>query len=353
MIHGSDPETAHPSPLTTRSNHHTSQPSTHQVFPVLAQYPDFSISSVTPLGNRGGFSGARLWKVDSRAGAFALKAWPEGSFQQNLHALRYRHGLMHEARKGGLSFVPAVQQTRAGTTWVWHEGRAWDLIEWLPGRADYHAHPNPSRLRATARGLAQLHAAWGQGPSLFAGPIPAVQRRVACLREWQLRLEQGWRPTCSGTHPLDPLAERAWRHLSRWLGGVTEQLRPWREVEVVLQPCLCDVWHDHLLFDGDRLTGLIDYGAVKTDHVAVDLARMLGSLVGDDPQGWRRGLDAYTGVRPLEARDEQLARMLDTTGTILALANWLSWLQVEHRVFEDPTTVSRRLSALVERVDAW
>jgi Ser/Thr protein kinase RdoA (MazF antagonist) len=122
---------------------------------------------------------------------------------------------------------------------------------------------------------------------------------------------------------------------------------------VPLQPCLCDVWHDHQLFERDRLTGLVDYGEVKTDHVAVDLARMLGSLVGDDKVGWQTGLAAYRSVRPLSDSEEALARALDRTGAVLGIANWVRWLYQEGRAFDDPAAARRRLRDLVERVQRW
>ena len=95
----------------------------------------------------------------------------------------------------------------------------------------------------------------------------------------------------------------------------------WRSA--VLQPCLCDVWHDHVLFEGDAVTGLVDYGGVKVDNVATDLARLLGSLAGDDPVLRDAGLRAYSRLRPLSLAEEALVPVLDRTGTLLGIANWL------------------------------
>jgi homoserine kinase type II len=117
--------------------------------------------------------------------------------------------------------------------------------------------------------------------------------------------------------------------------------------------CLCDIWHDHLLYEGDRLTGLIDFGNIKLDHVAVDLARLLGSLVEDHVDQKAQAIEAYSRVRPLADEESALVDVLDRTGTILAMANWLTWLYWEKRTFEDYEAVADRIGLLVSRVEKW
>src|SRR5262249_34516445 len=118
-----------------------------------------------------------------------------------------------------------------------------------------------------------------------------------------------------------------------------------------VQPCLCDVWHDHVLFTGNAVTGIIDYGSMKEDHVAVDLARLLGSLVEDDEAGWKVGLAAYQRVRALTSEEINLARWLDHTGTMLAAENWLGGLRTDTRRLETGKQVARRLRRLVNRFE--
>jgi Ser/Thr protein kinase RdoA (MazF antagonist) len=120
-----------------------------------------------------------------------------------------------------------------------------------------------------------------------------------------------------------------------------------------LQPCLRDVWHAHLLYHGEELTGLVDYAAVAEDSPAADVARMLGSLVEDDGARWHAALKAYREVRPLSQQEEQLARVLDRTGVIVALANWQRWLGEPGRAFEDQGRVNARIEELLQRVERW
>jgi Ser/Thr protein kinase RdoA (MazF antagonist) len=118
-----------------------------------------------------------------------------------------------------------------------------------------------------------------------------------------------------------------------------------------LQPCLCDVWHAHVLFEGEAVTGLVDYGSVKVDHVAVDLARLLGSLVEGDARRTAAGLTAYRRLRRLTQREAELVGVLDETATVLAVANWLRWLYHEGRRYDDRAAVTARLAGLVRRLE--
>lgn len=307
---------------------------------------------LVPLGNSGGFSGARLWRWEGAAGRLCLRAW-QGD--KTAAWVRHLHRLMHWARQQGLDFVPAVYGTREGDTVVEAAGRVWELTQWLEGRADFREHPSPARLEAACEALARLHRAW-EAFAAPARPCPAVQHRQKVLTDWQTLVATGWQPQAPPNPVLDPLwpvVERAWRGLPVWLQEVSRCLQPWRDSHWSVQPCLRDPWHDNLLFEGDRLTGLVDYGTVRADHVAVDLARMLGSLVGDDAEGWQQGLRAYRRIRGLNDDEERLARVLDRTGTILGVVNWLRWLYHEQRPYEDIPAVARRLDSLIIRIESW
>lgn len=328
-----------------------SSPTLNAVHAVLSHYPlDPQTVAVEAQGNRGGFSGARLWRCRQGPRQFCLRAWPPDG--PSLQHLGWAHALMRAANRDRLPFVPELLGTRSGEMWVDLGGRVWELTGWMPGTADFHASPTPARLRVACSALARLHRCWERYLTGRA-PCPAIDRRLYAVLEWQLLLRRGWRPRFEGRPDLDAWAGRAWRLVSVWMERVPALLGPWGAGLVPTQPCLCDVWHDHLLFEGDRLTGLVDYGGVKQDHVAVDLARMLGSLVGDDRESWALGLAAYRSERPLSGEDEELALVLDRTGVVVGASNWLRWLYHDGRRFDDLAGVVRRLAALVERMERW
>ncbi len=148
------------------------------------------------------------------------------------------------------------------------------------------------------------------------------------------------------------LTEQLWRHLQQRSTDVPRLLDPWLAREVPVQPCVCDLWHDHVLFTQDQVTGIIDFGSVKVDHISVDLARLLGSLVGDDAAMWQIGLSSYQAVRPLSPDEIALARVLNRTGVIIAATHWLRWLYRDGRVYDSSAAVTARLLFLLRRLSA-
>jgi homoserine kinase type II len=111
------------------------------------------------------------------------------------------------------------------------------------------------------------------------------------------------------------LAPQEFGKSQRWLG-----------IQLPRATCLRDIWHDHVLYTGNRVTGIIDFGAADVTSPAADIARLLGSMVGDDRQRWSAGLAAYESVRPLTDDERKAVRFFDSSGVVLSAANWLEWL---------------------------
>lgn len=284
------------------------------------------------LGPAGGFSGASLWRGDaSGEPVFALKAWPPRMSADRLAGI---HRLM--ARASHLSFIPRVHRTHDGATVVEAAGRAWDLTTWMPGEPD--SRPTPARLASACAAVAAVHAAWRPASPTIA-PCPGIRRRLDLLM-------QGSTLVAADNHSRGSLSRQVF--VTALLHAECE-LRPWEHRPVRLQPCLCDVWGAHVLYAGNSVTGLIDYGAVKEDHVAVDLARLLGDVAGDDPDRFESGLDAYrTAGGVLDVSDE-FVRLLDRTGALCAVVFWLHRLGEPH--LKDSTTAQTRLEKVIARVN--
>jgi Ser/Thr protein kinase RdoA (MazF antagonist) len=320
----------------------------HAIFhEVLKQYPSWAHGVPTALGGFGGFSGARLWRIDQTAGRFCLKAWPvDGRSREELLAV---HRLM--AKAAALAWMPRVVPTTERETLVYYQDRLWELTTWMPGQADFSPAPSTARIEAACTALGQLHVLWASLASP-TGRCPGILRRWHAWRLWTKLQQSGWRPRWAALDPYAAIAEPLFHAVQRCRDEVPHRLRAWLNVPLRLQPCVCDPWRAHVLYTGDAVTGLVDFGSAKTDHIAVDLARLLGSLVGDEGARWQIGINSYRQVGPITDDECRLARDLDRIGTVLAATHWLRWLYLDGRRFDSPSAVLERLQYLLARLRA-
>jgi homoserine kinase type II len=316
--------------------------------PVLARYPASvqPLSGPEPIGNAGGASGARLWRLRSGGGTLVLRAWPDcGPGRETLGQI---HAWLGEASV--LGFVPAPIRGLDGRTLQEVGGRLWELAPWMPGSPDPGRPPAPGRVRAGFAGLASLHQAWAHRRSV--GPSPGLADRV---REMELLLRSGFAEldaatTRPGGGPEVDLARR-WLALARSSAPrVLDHARRAAGRRVPLQPCVRDVRPDHLLFEGDRLTGLVDFGAMAIDTVAADLARLMAEWLGDDRVRRAEALSAYEAIRPLDAGETSSIPVFEKTAALLGGGHWARWHFLEGRTFDDSEAVVHGLRHGLDRV---
>jgi Ser/Thr protein kinase RdoA (MazF antagonist) len=216
-------------------------------------------------------------------------------------------------------------------------------------------------LKAALRTLAEIHLAAASYSVSDQSGRARIDRSPALIKRAD-RLEalktSEWAELKYHLAKAPPTLERelafeALELIHRSLGRLWNESLRWRDEPLPLQWVIRDVWHDHVLFTADKVTGVIDFAAAAVDSPAGDVARLLGSLVGDDEEGWRLGIEAYQRQRPLSPVELEAARYFDASGTLLSAFNWVHWL------FRDPTALGpnvdraaahRRLERLVSRL---
>jgi homoserine kinase type II len=326
-----------------------------EISEILKCYPgECAPAVVEPLGSAGGMSGARFWRLVAPRGTLMLRCWPNE--HPTPQRLAFIHSVLRHAAAKGMAILPVPIVTSRGETFVDRDGRLWELAPWLPGSADYELAPRRERLSAAMEALASFHVAVADipatPPQTTSGTVaPAVGHRLTRLQELQSSGYEVWSRAIVTSHwpELAPLAREYVALAPRIVPPAIAQLAPFADAPMPLQVCIRDVWHDHVLFEGDRVTGIVDFGAIEVDTPATDIARLLGSLVGDEEAGWQAGLEAYAQVRPLTLIERKAVQALDAAGTILAACNWIRWIYVDGRDFDDRRQVVARFERLLER----
>jgi Ser/Thr protein kinase RdoA (MazF antagonist) len=330
--------------------------SLQQIQEIVSQYPaKFQPMRIEPLGAAGGMSGAQFWRIESGAGDLVLRRWP--SEHPSAERLRFIHDVLFHAAGRGISFLPVPIRTAARESFVFANSHLWELSPWLPGAAEYQSSPSVQKLSAAMKALAEFHIAVRDFQRIDnpqgRGSPPAISRRLSRLRELSIRGTDSLSDAINlDIWPeLEPLAHRFLATTPGLLPRAIGQLEPLSNTSYPLQPCIRDIWHDHVLFNSDEVTGIIDFGAMEIDTPATDIARLLGSLVGDDEVGWRAGMLAYSEYRQLTNDEQRAAKALDTSSTILAGCNWIQWICREGRQFEDRSRVIERFRQIVARCE--
>lgn len=325
----------------------------------------FGVGPINPLDQAihcepvsGGFSAASVYRIEFEGHAYALRRWPVDELP--LLRLFELHRFLRLAQATGeIPFAVPIADPETGDTLVRQESVWWQLEPWMPGQPAPSGSCTQGQAEAAVRILARVHrfAATYQctpgGRTWFScrqGVSPAVEERLRILASWQTR---GKTERELLLHHVAAEA-RPWlgevvEHFDRRAAGVTAALRRCASLERRLCPCLRDIWSAHVLFCDAQVTGLIDANAMRTEHPAADLSRLLGSLIGNDREAWESALDAYAAEHPLDEHERDLVRVLDQSGVLLSGMAWIE--RCAGQQYRDINAVVDRLRAIVHRLD--
>jgi homoserine kinase type II len=269
-----------------------------------------------------------------------LRAWPEvGPGREHLEIV---HEWLRTAADVGFLALP-VAATDGRTVAEW-DGRLWQVEPWMPGEPDLADPPSAAHVGAAFSGLAMIHGRLAGRATLGTSPgIAASARQTeALLRAGLDEIESA--VNCSRSVEVEPSARR-WLSLAR---AITPRLllclRDAARLRVLLQPCLRDARPEHFLFEGDRLTGLVDFGAMGIESVATDLARLAGEWLGGHERHRAAAMASYERVRALSDSERALVAAFESAADLLIGAHWLRWQFLEDRRIDDPEAVSRGIS---------
>lgn len=330
------------------------------VHAVLRGYgPPWNTANVRILPIARGLSGAGVWKITSNSLAAALHIWPIGYPDDRLRAI---HGILAGYGGAGIGFIPHPVDDARGETVQFKEGRLWDLVTWRPGESAVAAEYCEERIRSALAALRKLH---DLGSELTRGKelAPIADRVTAeALRLGRpmkspglVRRQKEWfrlsRLLNDGSLPEDPchLVARTFEAAARaqqwWNSGCLKA-----EERFPLTICWNDPRRENLLFIGDEISGLIDYGSLGIDFPAADLGRLLGSFLPNHPERWPTLLGSYDDAASAK-RWARWAWHYFRAGTLIAALHWWEWHLLQKRPFANPQAAYDRWRYIVETLE--
>jgi len=202
------------------------------------------------------------------------------------------------------------------------------------GLAAFHQRLASERFEGLSMGLRQRFEAVSQ---LEHGGFDTLERAIEQRR---------------GLDALNHDSALRWIRLAR---PVAPQLRePLRQAcrrSVFLQPCLRDARPEHFLFEGDQLSGLVDFGAMAVDSVVGDLARLIGEWLDDDQSAYQLALESYEQIRPLDPAETSLIGAFQSATALLIGERWIRWHFIEDRCFDDQQAVTQGLARSLKQLE--
>lgn len=321
-------------------------------------------------GVKSGLSAANVFQCSNSEGDFACLrrwptpnnlAWPAKSHAaaklEQAHRISLIHRQLRILSDHGIDYVPRVYCNDGGDTVVSDGRDLWELTTWLPGTADYLQRPSEVRLREALAGVTRMHSVWSLDSRV--APSPTAQDRwlrLQALPGLQARSSQ-IEAACRDPLEQHLVAETLARVRTRWR-PLLEQFAPIVEQPVRLHFVQRDVWSEHLLYDGERLSGIIDFGAARVDEPLTDLVRLLTTCEPSDTPRRRWGLEVYLQERERWGEFErgpawgwERFQLYDEAATLLSAVQWLEWLIVEDREFNTPRAqLLNRWASFIQRL---
>jgi homoserine kinase type II len=270
------------------------------------------------------------YALQTASGRFVLTLF-EG--RTEAAALPFCLGLTDRLAEAGLPTARPVRD-RSGVWLGGLNGRPAAVVEWLNGA--WPRAPSPVQAQAAGAMLARMHLAVADYPGRRDNPVgPAAWRtladRIATQAEGQDRTM-----------------------LDRVEAGLAELDDPFTD-DLPVGAVHADYFLDNVLFEGDAVSGVIDFYFACTGPLAYDLAIALsawgfdasGRPSSDILEAFRRG---YETIRPLSVAE---AAALPRLGRAAALRFTLT--RLHDRVFHDPSKLvtPKDPAAFLARMDYW
>ena len=318
--------------------------------PVAAEYNLGSNFKATPLENAGGFGGSSIWKIESGGICFCLKRWPANFSDPS--RIEWIHRVLIFAHANGCPELVLPIENKSAKTFVKHDNKYWELNRWVDGQPASRAPLNETQIKSAVRFLARFHQATARYHLNFApsNNLTLIRNRLFQIDEELEQIDESIE-----LQSIIPMEDwTAYKQYAPLLArDISRFVFPYSESRMPVQPVVRDIRDEHLYFENDKLSAVIDFGAMRIDSVSCDLSRMLGSFFADEAKRIHDGLDDYSAIRQLSHVEREIVMPMNHAAVILGIINWLNWLLIEKRKFDSMEVVKSRIQNLFARFRSY
>jgi homoserine kinase type II len=266
----------------------------------MALLTELSLASAIPLAQAFGLHLTRIEPLTAgsvnsnfRLTDAAGKLYFARLYEEQDHAGAVReHALVAALDEAGVPVVRALQNREGGSLGDF-QGKAFAVFAWVDGEILCQGRVTASACHELGAALARVHLCSAQAPAL-----PEGRFRIPDLRERLKRVEG------AGRASLLPAVH-----------AIRERLAYYEELRTrVLEQGIChgDLFRDNVLWQGSRLSALLDFESACANNFAYDLmVTTLAWCYGSqfDLDLVQSLFDGYRGVRPIPATEAEALRV--------------------------------------------
>ncbi|PQO42395.1 aminoglycoside phosphotransferase family protein [Blastopirellula marina] len=318
---------------------------------VLEQFrlPPIPAEKITLLP--AGLSGSQVWKVETAWGNFCLKCMPAGFSVQRIQTI---HRAVTARRDAGMTLLPNYCQSASRQTYVEHDKRLWELQTWATGSEALPPYSFAEQ-RSMLQTVARFHQVLRNTPQDISrlAPSEGVATRLQMLRTWRdhrmqevvPQVERYGNPKVRGILALFTMVFQTFhRPLELLLESVADE-------GFLVEYCIGDPRPENFHFEDGQVSAMFDFGSLRKDNIALDIARLASELSTDGSVDWELAFDNIELIRPLKEAEKHLTQILDAANVLLTGLKWVQWIVIDGYSFSNPKLVEARLLHLAMRVD--
>lgn len=291
-----------------------------------------------------GFSGARIWRCRFQDKAYALRSWPREGMTSD--RLAWIHKQLAHAYGQGCDFLPlplplhlplaiepgstwqAIQSSDSGQT------ELWEIAPWMEGEP---LSPESSLIEQelAIEALARFHESLATSQPVTSQSLTPPSEDNSVSIQKRTAMFHGLDSSLLLDSLRQVLNQSSIEKLERAISNAKQVLMPrllaWGAKKLPLQPVQIDSRPEHFLLSKEpssdgKVTGLIDFGAMRIDTPAIDLARLVGELSPGNDKKQRHLVERYNDAQSGQRIDFDLVSLLDQSGAVAGIANWGIWM---------------------------
>lgn len=272
-----------------------------------------------------------VYRIETLAACYSMKRWPVTAERERLLEIHRFQSYLADTRK---SLTPGLVKWSNGETLLEADDAYWEIADWKSGAPiENLGDVNDEQIRQCAEALASIHSR-SESYHTQVGVSPGIQQRVdgmiaaiqPCTDKRRRFLESiSAYDKYVAANVLKDISIRSMRVIPSLLDSVQRLSKKSVKCFWILR----DVWRQHILFQGNRISGMIDFGAARMDWPGLDLVRAFGTLMFESDPRWTMAIMHYLNQRGDDSLELADIRMIHRASVALSALQWLDWFAEE------------------------